>query len=49
MSNFLVILFSLYFAGVLDVKHSHAGGEVADALAIKENLLKFEIYYASVH
>ena len=48
MLKLLVILFSLYFAVIL-VKHSHGGGEVADALAVKEKLLKLENYYASVH
>ena len=48
MLKLLVILFSLYFAVIL-VKHSHGGGEAADALAVKEKLLKLENYYAYVH
>ena len=48
MLKVLGILFSLYFAIIL-VKHSHAGVKAADALAVKEKLLKLENYSASVH
>ena len=48
MMKLLVILLSLYFAVIL-AKYSHAGGEAADALVIKEKLLKLENYYASAH
>ena len=48
MLKLLVILLGLYFAVIL-VKHSHAGGEAADVLAMKEKLLKLENYYASVY
>ena len=39
MLKLLVILLSSYFAVIL-AKYSHAGGKAADALAMKEKLLK---------
>ena len=48
MLKLLVILLGLYCAVIL-AKYSYAGGEAADALAMKKKILKLENYYTSVH